>query len=82
MDNINFLKIANSKIDLVVSERNTSNLTQPELATEAILALMNCLDCKQFEAAGVRDNFDTCLNRIAESVYSVGKWGGWQDIHP
>ena len=60
MDNINFLKITNSKIELTVAERNTSNMTQPELATEAILTLINCLDVKQFDTAGVQEKFDTC----------------------
>lgn len=79
MENTNFIKISNSRVEITVAERVSSNLTQPELATEAMLSLISYLDVKQFDTAGVREKFDTCLESIAKSVHAIGERGGWQD---
>jgi len=75
------LKIQNEQVEIIINSKKPY-LRTPELAAEAILALIPCVDIKEFEAIDVstfHDRFDIYMEAIIAAVRYQCEWAGWHD---
>jgi len=79
MQENNFLKVNNGNVEIKIIEENGVNMSPPELAAEAILALIGSLDTKFFSERGIPEKFDIYIEEILEKIHGVCEWAGWTD---
>lgn len=77
--NSDYFKLTTSELEVTVKNRVPRKISNPELTSEAVIALISSLDVKEFAKNEVQDKFDIYIEKILESIHDVCEWAGWID---